>query len=158
MLFEEKRNYNKCDMHRKENEELKRECKYLQKRLRHLLQSDYIRKFDEWDSRKECYKLDIKDADKKEEKQIKKEDKKIEKYRLTRRNKIGKAYYPKCFEKCEGNGSSTKCDNCKVTEKVCEKLAKYEDIEEKCITQNGAGLEYLMDQNEGLVTLVAEII
>lgn len=36
----------------------------LERRLRHLLQSDYIRSFDEYDPRSHTYKRDIKEADK----------------------------------------------------------------------------------------------
>lgn len=50
--------------------------------------------------------------------------------RLTARNKHGEAYYPECFEKCDGIGSSIKCDTCEVSRKVCEELAGYEDTRE----------------------------
>ena len=50
--------------------------------------------------------------------------------RLTKKNDNGGYYYPKCFEKCDGLGASSKCDNCEITTSVCEKLGKYEDLEE----------------------------
>lgn len=49
--------------------------------------------------------------------------------RLTQRAKSGNAYYPECFRKCDG--ASEKCDNCEVTTKICEKIAEYEELEEK---------------------------
>lgn len=47
--------------------------------------------------------------------------------RLTKRNKDGLAYYPKCFEEpCAGRGCQKKfCEN---ELRYCEKLAAYEDI------------------------------
>ena len=51
--------------------------------------------------------------------------------RLTKKNDSGGYYYPKCFEKCNGLGESSKCDNCEITTSVCEKLGKYEDLEEQ---------------------------
>lgn len=51
--------------------------------------------------------------------------------RLTERNDIGNYFYPKCFEKCDGLGASSKCDNCELTSSVCEKLGEYEDLEEQ---------------------------
>lgn len=50
--------------------------------------------------------------------------------RLTKNNGNGDYYYPKCFEKCDGLGASSKCDNCEITTGACEKLGKYEDLEE----------------------------
>lgn len=51
--------------------------------------------------------------------------------RLTARNENGpkEAYYPYCFREdtCEGDGSSERCDTCKFSTEVCEKLAEYED-------------------------------
>ena len=47
--------------------------------------------------------------------------------RLTKRNEDGTAYYPKCYERCNGTGSSKKCNECKQERKICEKLAAYED-------------------------------
>ena len=52
--------------------------------------------------------------------------------RLTKKNGSGGYYYPKCFEKCNGFGASSKCNNCEITTSVCEKLGKYEDLEEQC--------------------------
>ena len=51
--------------------------------------------------------------------------------RLTDKNAVGNYFYPKCFEKCDGLGASSKCDNCEITTSVCEKLGKYEDLEEQ---------------------------
>lgn len=51
--------------------------------------------------------------------------------RLTERNDIGNYFYPKCFEKCDGLGASSKCDNCELTSGVCEKLGEYEDLDEQ---------------------------
>lgn len=48
--------------------------------------------------------------------------------RLTARNKNGKAYYPCCFDKC--NGAYGNCSECKFELDICEKLAHYEDLEE----------------------------
>ena len=51
--------------------------------------------------------------------------------RLTDKNAVGNYFYPKCFEKCDGLGASSKCDNCELTSGVCEKLGEYEDLEEQ---------------------------
>lgn len=51
--------------------------------------------------------------------------------RLTDRNSNGNYFYPKCFEKCDGLGASSKCDNCEIMTSICEKLGKYEDLEEQ---------------------------
>lgn len=51
--------------------------------------------------------------------------------RLTKNNGNGDYYYPKCFEKCDGFGASSKCDNCEITTGACEKLGRYEDLEEQ---------------------------
>ena len=51
--------------------------------------------------------------------------------RLTDRNADGNYFYPKCFEKCDGFWASRKCDNCEITTSICEKLGKYEDLEEQ---------------------------
>ena len=51
--------------------------------------------------------------------------------RLTERSVIGNYFYPKCFEKCDRNGSSEKCNDCEITTSICEKLGKYEDLEEQ---------------------------
>ena len=49
--------------------------------------------------------------------------------RLTARSEDGDAYYPYCVEgdKCFGMGASEKCDTCGFNDKVCERLAAYED-------------------------------
>ena len=51
--------------------------------------------------------------------------------RLTDKNIVGKHFYPKCFEKCDGFGASSKCNNCEIMTSICEKLGKYEDLEEQ---------------------------
>ena len=51
--------------------------------------------------------------------------------RLTDKNAVGNYFYPKCFEKCDGFGASSKCDNCEIMTSVCDKLGKYEDLEEQ---------------------------
>ena len=51
--------------------------------------------------------------------------------RLTDRNADGNYFYTKCFENCDGLGASRKCDNCEITTSICEKLGKYEDLEEQ---------------------------
>ena len=51
--------------------------------------------------------------------------------RLTDKNDVGSYFYPKCFEKCDGLGASSKCDNCEIMTSACEKLGKYEDLEEQ---------------------------
>lgn len=51
--------------------------------------------------------------------------------RLTKKNDSGGYYYPKCFEKCNGFGASSECDDCEIMTSVCEKLGDYEDLEEQ---------------------------
>ena len=51
--------------------------------------------------------------------------------RLTKKNDSGGYYYPKCFEKCNGFGASSKCDNCEIMTSICEKLGEFEDLEEQ---------------------------
>ena len=51
--------------------------------------------------------------------------------RLTDKNIVGKYFYPKCFEKCDGLGANSKCNNCEIMTSICEKLGKYEDLEEQ---------------------------
>ena len=51
--------------------------------------------------------------------------------RLTDKSIVGNYFYPKCFEKCDGFGASSKCDNCEIMTSICEKLGKYEDLEEQ---------------------------
>lgn len=51
--------------------------------------------------------------------------------RLTYRNADGNYFYPKCFEKCDGLGASRKCDKCEIATSICEKLGKYEDLQEQ---------------------------
>ena len=53
--------------------------------------------------------------------------------RLTKNNREdnkGDYYYPECFERCDGFGTSEKCNECDFCYAVCEKLGKYEDLEE----------------------------
>lgn len=45
---------------------------------------------------------------------------------LTAKDISGKAYYPECFKRCGGIGSSSKCDKCEISEQICETLAGYE--------------------------------
>lgn len=49
--------------------------------------------------------------------------------RLTSRNENGKAYFPHCFREdtCGGMGSGD-CVACEFTVKICNTLAKYEDM------------------------------
>lgn len=56
--------------------------------------------------------------------------------RLTVRNQHGEAYYPVCFEKCNGEGCSSKCDTCEFNYDVCEELAMYEDSRESGTEMN----------------------
>ena len=49
--------------------------------------------------------------------------------RLTRRTECGDAYYPECYERCYGEGSSEKCNDCDYDEKICDTLAGYEDTD-----------------------------
>ena len=51
--------------------------------------------------------------------------------RLTDKSIVGNYFYPKCFEKCDGLGASSKCYNCEIMTSICEKLGKYEDLEEQ---------------------------
>lgn len=50
--------------------------------------------------------------------------------RLTKNNK-GDYYYPECIERCDGVGTSEKCNECDFCYKICKKLGEYEDLEEK---------------------------
>lgn len=40
---------------------------------------------------------------------------------------MGNAYYPECFERCGGAGSSAECPTCDFDNRVCEKITAYED-------------------------------
>ena len=56
--------------------------------------------------------------------------------RLTKNNREdnkGDYYYPECLERCDGFGTSEKCDECDFCYAVCEKLGKYEDMEEQFV-------------------------
>lgn len=46
--------------------------------------------------------------------------------RLTARDPVGNAYFPKCFEEPCGGGGCTK-DHCEFLDSVCDKLAGYEE-------------------------------
>lgn len=48
--------------------------------------------------------------------------------RLTKRNKNGDVYFPKCFEEpCYGTGYTETCNECEYDTAIGEKLAVYED-------------------------------
>ena len=49
--------------------------------------------------------------------------------RLTKRDENGNAHYPYCYEKCDGDGIGIRCQTCDLEEKICNKLADYEDLE-----------------------------
>lgn len=51
--------------------------------------------------------------------------------RLTARDEQGFAHYPYCFEKCNGDAVGIKCQTCDFDDKICNKLAEYEDLEEQ---------------------------
>ena len=51
--------------------------------------------------------------------------------RLTKRDENGNAHYPYCYEKCDGDGIGIRCQTCDFEEKICDKLAEYEDLEEQ---------------------------
>jgi len=52
--------------------------------------------------------------------------------RLTKRNsKDTYYYYPECFKKCAGMGSTGKCNGRETSDNICEKLGEYEDLEEQ---------------------------
>ena len=50
--------------------------------------------------------------------------------RITKKNKLGDYYYPMCFSKCDGLGSSSNCDRCECVHAACKKLGGLEDLEE----------------------------
>ncbi len=50
--------------------------------------------------------------------------------RLTENNN-GDYYYPECFERCGGLGTTEKCEECDFNYAVCKKLGEYEDLEEQ---------------------------
>ncbi len=52
--------------------------------------------------------------------------------RLTKNNR-GDYYYPECIERCDGVGTSEKCNECDFCYEICKKLGEYEDLEEKVI-------------------------
>lgn len=51
--------------------------------------------------------------------------------RLTARDEQGFSHYPYCFEKCNGDSVGIKCQTCDFEEKICNRLAEYEDLEEQ---------------------------
>ena len=64
------------------------------------------------------------------------EKRKVNMDRLTKNNREdnkGDYYYPECLERCDGFGTSEKCDECDFCYAVCEKLGKYEDMEEQFV-------------------------
>ena len=64
------------------------------------------------------------------------EKRKVNMDRLTKNNREdnkGDYYYPECIERCDGFGTSEKCDECDFCYAVCEKLGKYEDMEEQVV-------------------------
>ena len=64
------------------------------------------------------------------------EKRKVNMDRLTKNNREdnkGDYYYPECIERCDGFGTSEKCDECDFCYAVCEKLGKYEDLEEQVV-------------------------
>ena len=64
------------------------------------------------------------------------EKRKVNMDRLTKNNREdnkGDYYYPECLERCDGFGTSEKCDECDFCYAVCEKLGKYEELEEQVV-------------------------
>lgn len=60
--------------------------------------------------------------------------------RLTARDPAGNAYFPECFEEPCGGGGCTK-DHCEFLDRVCDKLAGYEEQgeqEEKLLAESEA--------------------
>lgn len=49
----------------------------------------------------------------------------MEKRRMTARGDHG-AYFPECFDRCEGDPKPGACADCDFTQRTCEKLAAYE--------------------------------
>ncbi len=82
--------------------------------------------------------------------------------RLTKRNEDDTAYYyPNCFKECDGVGYSSKCDTCSLQDKVCEKLGRYEDLEEQGLLPKlpcGYGTTvYVIPTKENCLTEIAEM-
>ncbi|MCI5892731.1 MAG: hypothetical protein MRZ66_04945 [Clostridiales bacterium] len=50
--------------------------------------------------------------------------------RLTKVNGRGGYFYPDCFKKCHGAPIYENCQECSIENKICQKLADYEDAEE----------------------------
>ena len=51
--------------------------------------------------------------------------------RLTARAPGGDVYYPKCLERCEGHPDLNQCETCPLDDELAEKLAAYEDRDER---------------------------
>lgn len=52
--------------------------------------------------------------------------------RLTKESNVnGYYYYEECFKKCNGEGMGEQCSDCDLTIDICNKLGRYEDLEEK---------------------------
>ena len=80
--------------------------------------------------------------------------------RLTKNNREdnkGDYYYPECFERCNGLGTSEKCDECDFCYAVCEKLGKYEDMEEQVVERlKEASYERLGNDGMGIAIQALE--
>ncbi len=74
--------------------------------------------------------------------------------RLTKRNECGDAYYPECYERCYGEGSSEKCNDCDYDEKICETLADYEDTEltPEQIVELSESVKKVQEHFDGVIT------
>lgn len=70
--------------------------------------------------------------------------------RLTKKNSGGDYYYPKCYEKCSGNGTSEKCNECSFNYAICEKIGEYEDLEDR--------LNKVYGDCDGLLSKVVEML
>ena len=80
--------------------------------------------------------------------------------RLTKNNREdnkGDYYYPECIERCDGFGTSEKCDECDFCYAVCEKLGKYEDLEEQVVERlKKASYERLGNDGMGIAIQALE--
>ena len=80
--------------------------------------------------------------------------------RLTKNNREdnkGDYYYPECIERCDGLGASEKCDECDFCYAVCEKLGKYEDMEEQFVDRlKEASYERLGNDGMGIAIQALE--
>ena len=81
--------------------------------------------------------------------------------RLTKRNKDGTAYYPRCFEgKCIYIGKIKDCSNCDFDNAICTRLAAYEDlgtVEElaELVKAKQDGRLYIINPNVKKITVPA---